>query len=121
MATIIAYIITLVCVFFAITPFLPSLAAGIFGRVAGMGVGMTVGAFTGAILTWLLINFLWMRFEGQQLPVLAMALSFGILSIHGSMSAKELNQNAKTLMVAEMWGIIAVGIFIIAKFGLRWY
>lgn len=117
MTTILAYFLTIVCVLFSITAAPQSLIGGIIGRFSNI----MVGAFLGSVITWLGINFLWIKFEGGQLSILALLLSLATLFIHGNLRFKELNQNAKTLIAAELWGIIAVGIYVLIKFGTRLY
>lgn len=117
MATTIAYVATLACVLFALTTLLQSLFGGIIGRFTNT----MIGSFIGSVLCWLLINFLWVKFEGEQLPILVMVLSLGILLTQGGKNSDGLTEHAKTMMAAEMWGIIAVGIYVLIDFGLRWY
>lgn len=117
MATIFAYVLTIVCVLSSLTALPQSLIGGVISRFTNL----LVSAFLGAVITWLGINFLWMKFEGNHISILAILLSFGALFIQGNLNYKEINQNAKTLMVAEMWGIIVVGLYVSIKFGIRWY
>lgn len=117
MATIFAYFLTILCVLLGLTSIPQSLIGGLVSRFSNL----LLGAFLGSVVTWLALNFLWIKFEGSPLSVLAIVLSLGTIFMHGNLSSKELNQNAKTLMAAEMWGILVVGIYVLAKFGIRWY
>lgn len=98
MATIIAYVITIGCVLFTVTSIIQMLIGGLIGRFSNA----MIGAFIGSVITWMLINFLWVKYEGGQIPILALLLSIGTLFLYGSFQNKELNQNAKTLMAAEI-------------------
>lgn len=118
--TIAAYIITLLLVFFTITTFLQSILSGLLMRFFKMPMKMS--SFFGALGTWISINLLWMLILNTSIPIVILLISMIYLFVHYAVSEQELNNLAKINMVAEFWGILLLGIFIIIYFSpIRWF
>lgn len=119
MITSIAYIMTLACVFFAITAIPIMLIGGILGRLTG---NILIGAFLGSILIWIFIDFLWIVSTGNHIPVLVFILSFLILGFHAYSDNENLNSSAKNMIGAEQWALVIVCIFtIFSAESIRWF
>ena len=106
---VIAYIIIVLLVFFAITSFPQVLTGGLIGRITNI----LIGALVGSITTWLLIDLLWLKIMGNHIPILALGLSIITLFIHGYFDGESLTKISHQMMAAEAWAIILVGIYII--------
>lgn len=116
---IVAYVIILVSVFFAITAIPNSLIGGYFGRLFG---NLLLGALFGSILIWMIIDFLWVLFFSTHIPLLIFALSFLILIIQSSAEKENLNDSAKFMIVGEQWAIVIVCVYsMIVSEHIQWY
>ena len=116
--TIIAYGLTFTALYFSITSLPQLLFAGLIGRV----VGPLLSALVGSIFAWLLVDTLWVIFEGGHIPLTALAGGLIILFGIGHFNKEGLNNNAKWMMAAEQWGITLVSIYIyIQSDVVRWY
>lgn len=117
--TIVAYVVTLLCVYFSITSAPIALLGGIIGR--GLG-NILIGGLLGAVLTWLGIAWLWKVFEGKPVPILVLAVTFLFLLSHSAIKKDELTQASQWMIAAEQWGIIIVGvIMLLSTESIRWY
>lgn len=106
------YALTFAAVLFSITSLPSMLFGGILVRV--FQVPLLVGMFTGYILSWSLVNWLWKTGEGGSIPLLALFGALGIIFVHGRISRKTLTSESNTTMAAEVWAIIIVGGYLVA-------
>lgn len=117
--TTVAYIITLLLVFLTITTLFQSLIAGFFSRIFGLPINL--GAFLGAVITWLLLNFLWTITEGGSIPLIILIISLIYIVTHYMISKDELTSISKANMIAEFWAILLLAIFLmISNTTIRW-
>ena len=118
--TIAAYIITLLLVFLTLTTFFQSLIAGALLRISGLPINL--GSFIGAVITWILLNFLWTITEGDSIPIIILIISLIYIITHYKISKDELADISKTNMIAEFWAILLFGIFLmISTSPIRWF
>ena len=118
MATIVAYVLTLVAVFFSIT----TLPQVIIGGFAGRAVGPLAGGLLGSIVAWFLVDFLWTWLEGAHIPIAALGAALAFIFVHGVISKEELTEQSQWMMAAEAWAIVLVGIFLLlVPAEIRWY
>lgn len=116
--TIIAYLLTLAAVYWAVTGMLQGLIGGIVGKMFGVHIGM----FVGALITWEIVDWLWVVLEGNHLPITVIFGSIGLLVAHGVRGNEELNIPAKLMMSAEQWVLIIMGIYLVVSGDqVRWY
>ncbi len=100
--TIFAYLLTFIIVFFPINTLFIACVGGILGR----GVGMSMGAFIGALLLWILIGVAWTKIEGGVPPTTVLFGAIGLLFL----SVKsDLTKIARDNIAAEQWAIIVFG------------
>ena len=118
MATVVAYVLTMLAVFFAIT----ALPQAFIGGLASRAVGRLAGGLLGSILAWLLVDLLWVWLEGAHIPIAALGAALAYIFLHGAISKEELTGPSHWLMAAEAWAIVLVGIYlIIFPADIRWY
>jgi len=111
------YIITSLLVFFAITQILQSFVGGLIGRFTNLLLGM----FLGSLVTWLIIDFLWILIEKGHIPILSLGINILILFVHANIEFKKLTKVSKKMIVAEIWAIISYGIILMIVFRpIRW-
>lgn len=117
--TIAFYLGTLFLVLIGLTSAPQSLISGLSTRAFGMSF-LQIGALLGGLLTWIIINFLWVKIEGGPIPLLLIGLTLIIMGI--ILTRKSLNMLARKNLIAEMWSIIIIGIYIVFQFDyIRWY
>lgn len=117
--TIAFYIGTIALVASSATAILQSIIGIVFSRLSG---NVMLGMFLGAVAVWMLIQYAWVSFEGGQVPVAVYAASIGALCVHGYVSADKLNENARFMMSAEIWAMVAVGFGAgVMESAIRWY
>lgn len=118
MVTVIAYIITMVAIYFSITALPQMLIVGLLAKV----VGILPGALLGSIFAWLIVDLLWFWFAGGHIPIAALCGALGFLFLHGAISKDELTETSRWMMTAEAWAIILVGIvLVVIPNQIRWY
>lgn len=117
-ATIVAYVLTLLAVSFSITAIPQAILGGVFGK---LGVPL-MGMLMGGVISWIAIDALWYFLEGAHLPFTVFVASFLLLAIHGSISKDKLTEQARWMMAGEMWAIVLVGVgaFFLSE-SFRWY
>lgn len=116
---IIAYVIILASVFFAITAIPNSLLGGYLGRLFGNPL---LGVLFGGILIWMFLNFLWVLFFSTHIPVLVFVLAFLILTFHSSVEKDNLNDSAKNMIAGEQWALVIVCIYtMLMSEQIQWY
>lgn len=119
MSTIIAYILTLACVFYAITAIPNMLIGGFLGRLASNPL---IGSLVGATIIWVFIDFLWIVSTGNHIPVTVFVLSFLILAFHSYSDNENLNVGAKYMIAAEQWALVIVCIYtMFSAESIRWF
>ncbi len=119
--TIIAYVITALATFFSITSIPQVIVGGLLVRFLGREF-LLVASIIGSVVTWLFVSYLWRILEGGTIPLAVLILAICLVIVHGQTEKSKLNQGAKIIMAAEMWGIIIVGIAV-GYFAptVRWY
>lgn len=118
MATVVAYVSTMVAVFFSITV----LPQALIGGLAARAVGPLIGGLLGSVLAWLLVDFLWVWLEGAHVPIAALGAALAYIFLHGAISKDELTGQSHWLMAAEAWAIVLVGIYLMVfPAEIRWY
>jgi hypothetical protein len=118
MATIIAYALTMVAVFFSITALPQTIIGGLAGRV----VGPLAGGLLGSIVAWFLVDFLWVWLEGAHIPLAVLGGALAFIFVHGVISKEELTEQSRWMMTAEAWAIVLVGIYlVVVPAEIRWY
>lgn len=116
---IIAYVIILASVFFAITAIPNSLIGGYLGRLFGNPL---LGVLFGSILIWMLIDILWVLLFSTHIPVLVFVLAFLILTVHSSVDKNNLNNPAKYMIAGEQWALVIVCIYtMFMSEQIQWY
>jgi len=119
MITIIAYILTLACVFFAITAIPNMIIGGFLGRLSSNPL---IGSLLGGVIIWVFIDFLWIVSTANHIPVLVFILSFLILTFHSYSENENLNTNAKYMIAAEQWALVLVCIYtMVSAENIRWF
>lgn len=119
MITIIAYILTLACVFFAITVIRNIFTGRFLGRLSSNPL---IGSLFGGVIIWVFIDFLWIVSTGNHIPALVFILSFLILTFNSNSENKKLNTSAKYMIAAEQWEFILVCINInVSAENIRWF
>ena len=118
MATVVAYVLTMLAVYRAITAipqaFIGGLASGLGGRFAG--------GLLGSILAWLLVDLLWVWLEGAHVPIAALGAALAYIFLHGAISKDDLTGQSHWLMAAEAWATVLVGIYLMVfPAEIRWY
>jgi len=96
-----------------------SILGGLLGRLTS---NLYLGSLLGSLLIWYFVDFLWIKFAGGHISVLAFALCFLALTLIHYLSRKELNQNAKTMMAGEQWALILLCIYtLFISDVIRWF
>lgn len=122
MATTIAYVLTGLAIFFAVTGLPQMMIGGLLGRLSGPGFGVLVGGLLGGVIAWVLVDFLWVWLEGGHVPIVALGAALVFLFGHGFVSKEELTETSHRMMAGEAWAIILVGVYLlVAPDVIRWY
>lgn len=116
---IIAYTLTVLMVYFGGTS-IPAVLIG--GLTTRLHKNILLGMLTGAISSWIIIDFLWRLLVDGHIPVLLSVICFLFLGFHQHFAKDKLNDSAKMMMNAEMWAILIICIYtIIVGDPIRWY
>lgn len=116
--SIVAYVVTLIVVYFSLSGLIQSLVGGLIGRAVGLLLGMLIGG----ICAWGLIDLLWVLIEGGHIPLVLLIAGMAFIVLHSIISKRELTQASKWMMTAELWAILLYGIFLVLQPGsVRWY
>ena len=84
--------------------------------------GLLVGALIGSIVSWVIIDLLWLWFAGGHIPIAALSGAIIFIILHGLISKNELTKASQITMAAEAWAIILVGIYLVfIPDVVRWY
>ena len=96
-----------------------------FSAISGIGVGIgtgfggMVGGLVAAFLIWGGISMVWLSIEGKEMPMAAYA---GALIILFLQPLDDLNDEAKTNLAAEQWGlVIAMTFYFFDVNTVRWF
>ena len=117
MITIASYIIIFLTQALSLT-FIPiSLVGEILKKLK---IPLQIGIFIGGLLTWFFINLIWLKVYNHNLPLLAFVLSFSFQFIHGNLSNKELTETSKQMIVAEMWSILLIALYVLVLKEFNW-
>ena len=116
--SIVAYVATLIVVYFSLSGLIQSLVGGLMSRAVGLLLGMLIGA----IFAWGFIDLLWVFIEGGHIPLVLLIVAIAFIVLHSIISKKELTQASKWMMTAELWAIILYGVFLLLQpDSVRWY
>ena len=117
-ATIIAYIATFIALFFGLTALPQAVVGGFIGRFAGP----LLGGLLGSIIAWLLVDWLWVTFEGGHIPIAALLGALAFIFGHGFISKEQLTEQSHRMMAAELWAILLLGVYLFFQTDVvRWY
>ncbi len=114
---ILLYILTVLAVFYGITALPAAIIAGIISRV----LGKRSGIFTGCLVSWVLIDFIWRMITGHHITVLALAISVLIMYVTSITQKDNLTEDSKIIMGGEFFAILALIGFLIYKGQVVWY
>ena len=113
--TVVAYILTLVVVFFPINTIFMVAVGGFLSRLCGRLVGVLMAY----LLLWQLIAMIWVKFEGSVPPIAVSAASIGLLFYATNDGLTEI---AKENIAAEQWAIIIFGVWLMyGSDTIRWF
>jgi hypothetical protein len=118
MATIVAYCLTFLAVYFALTIIPMMLVGAVLGRI----IGPMLSAFIGFIISWSIVNVLWVLFEGSNVPIAALLMALAFIFIHGWITKDELTTQSQWMKAAEAWAIIGIGVYLVVVLPeIRWF
>ncbi len=81
-----------------------------------------LGALAGGIVTWFLIDYIWLLADGGHIPFLALLIVFLFIGTLGTFTKEKLNAVSQQVAAAEMWAIVIVGIILFFRSDpFRWY
>lgn len=109
------YILTALATFFGITTFPTALIAGLISRI----LGRRSGIFTGCLVSWVLIDFIWRMATGHHITVLALIISILILFIVDK--TQSISEDSKIIMGGEFFAILTLGGILAYKGMIIWY
>ncbi len=116
--TVLLYALTLAAVYYAITGIIQGFFAALIGRLFGVNLGI----FIGGLITWEIIDWIWILIDGDHIPITVVIGSITLLVMHGVIGKDQLNENAKLMMSAEQWVLIVLGIYLVATGDpTRWF
>lgn len=75
----------------------------------------------GSILTWFILNYIWLKIYDFNIPIFALILSLAFQLIHGNISYNELSETSRKSIVAESWAILIFGAYIIIFKDFIWF
>lgn len=114
---ILGYVILILIQYFSIQAIPVSLIGGIINKVTN---NTLFSMLVGGLITWFFINLIWLKVYNHNLPLLAFILSFSFQFIHGNLNNKELTVTSKQMIVAEMWSILLIAIYVLAFKEFNW-
>ena len=94
-----------------------SLIGGIINKITN---NTLFSMLVGGLITWFFINLIWLKVYNHNLPLLAFVLSFSFQFIHGNLSNKELTETSKQMIVAEMWSILLIALYVLVLKEFNW-
>jgi hypothetical protein len=117
MITLIFYVVTFILAAISITTAVSMIFTLPFALIFKHNFP-SMQSINGFFITWLLIDFLWVKFEGKHIPILLLVGIIGILFFQG----KKGNHTSEglNLLFSEIWAIILLCIYI-SIFGFRLY
>lgn len=114
---ILGYFILILIQYLSIQAIPVSIIGGIIGRISK---NIFLGMLVGGLITWFLINLIWLKVYNYNLPFLAFVLSFSFQFINLKLNNKELTETSKQMIVAEMWSILLIAIYVLALKEFNW-
>jgi hypothetical protein len=98
------------------------LLQALIGGLVGRAVGPLLGALVGGVVVWFGIDLLWLRLEGDHVPMSVLATAIAVLFAKSAISKDKLTQQSKWMMAGEAWSIVLIGVYLaVVPDGIRWY
>jgi len=123
MKTVVAYILTIVLTYFSLT-LVVQLTIMFLIRVVlrNFSPPVLLAQFCAAIITWTLLDNLWVALEGGHIPILAYGLSFIALSFNNYINRRVLTDASQFMIGGEQWAIVVVSLISLFPISqIRWY
>ena len=111
---VLGYVVLLLIQLMAIQALPTSIVASIFGSFR------LIGIILGSILTWYLINFLWLKAFDYNLPFLALFLSLLFQTYNLVASKDELTDSSKFMIEGDMIAIVLIALYVFIFKEFNW-
>lgn len=113
--SILLYVLTMLAVLFGLTTIPTAIIAGIMSRLAKR----TSGIFTGCLVSWILIDLIWIFATHHHIPVLAFFLV--IVEMYIISVTQKLSDDSKLILGGEFFAILTIIAYLAYKGHLIWY
>lgn len=115
---ILGYAILLVIQFLAIQALFISMLSGYLTKLSR---NLFFSALSASVSVWIILCIIWFKIFDYAMPFLAFLLSVLFQAVHLKREKYSLSELSKTLIIAEIWGIIITAIFVFIFLKFNWY
>ena len=106
---IVAYVLTIITIFFGLTGILSLPFALIIGLL-GVSISPIIAMFLPSVAAWWLIDYFWVLADVGRLPIILLGFAFVWSPIYAAMQRGKLTKSGTDFLYAAGWGAFFMGL-----------